>query len=184
MYKESTASHRFNNELRYREGDHQRQRQLTPAYLLEPVRIALGGEIELDPCTESDNPTGATQYFTREDDGLQQLWRGMTIYCNPPYGKAREPWVNRCIEAAASGRKVVLLIPSHTDTRLVQRCFATATSVCFIKGRVKFGIPRSNGRQEAASHPSALFGWNLSLAGLHNQGTVLMLDRPRGEDPR
>ncbi|AXQ64156.1 hypothetical protein I5H56_gp099 [Mycobacterium phage KristaRAM] len=33
----------------------------------------------------------------------------------------------------------------------------------FIKGRVKFGVLRNNGRQEAASHPSVLFGWNVHL---------------------
>lgn len=46
------AAHRFSNDLRRRAGDHIMQRQLTPGYVLEPVRAALGGVIELDPCTE------------------------------------------------------------------------------------------------------------------------------------
>ena len=158
----SNASHRFNNDLRYREGEHPNQRQLTPPYILEPVREAMGG-IELDPCTEPDNPTAAQRFYTVDDDGLVQPWDAETIYCNPPYGKAREPWTKRCIEAAATGSKVVLLIPSHTDTRLVQQCFATATCALFIRGRVKFGVLRNNRRQEAASHPSVLFGWNVYL---------------------
>ena len=37
-----TAAHRFNNELRYREGDHPNQTQFTPEYVLEPVRVDLG----------------------------------------------------------------------------------------------------------------------------------------------
>lgn len=158
----SNAAHRFNNDLRYREGGHVNQRQLTPPYILEPIREALGG-IELDPCTEPDNPTGADRLYTAEDDGLGKPWDAETIYCNPPYGKAREPWTRRCIAAAAAGARVVLLIPSHTDTRLVHECFTTATCALFIRGRVKFGVLRNNRRQEAASHPSALFGWNVYL---------------------
>lgn len=135
-----SASHRFSNALRYRDGGHDNQRQLTPPYVLEPVRLALGG-IDLDPCTEPDNPTRAERFFTQEDDGLRQPWSG-AVYCNPPYGKAREPWVNMCISHAIAGAPVVLLIPSHTDTRVVQRCLETATSVVFIRG---------------------LFGWNIDL---------------------
>lgn len=158
------AGHRFNNDVRYRTNKHPNQRQLTPGYVLAPVRQALGGEIELDPCTEPDNPTGAQRFYTEADDGLTSPWNVGTIYCNPPYGKAREPWVKLCIAAGGRGAQVVLLIPSHTDTRVVQSCFRTATSAAFIKGRVKFGVLRNNGRQEAASHPSALFGWNVDLS--------------------
>lgn len=166
----SIAAHRFSNDLRYRTGEHPNQRQLTPPYVLEPVREVMGG-IDLDPCTEPDNPTGASRFFTVDDDGLAQPWVG-SVYCNPPYGKAREPWVDRCIEHAATGAVVVLLIPAHTDTRVFQRCLATSTSVCFIRGRVKFGVLRANRRQEAASHPSALVGWNVGLLPLQRLGHV------------
>lgn len=172
----SRASHRFNNDLRYRGNDHARQRLLTPSYLLEPIRAALGGVIDLDPCTEPDNPTAALRFFTAVDDGLAQSWDADTIYVNPPYSKAREPWIARCVEASGAGSRVVALIPAHTDTRLVQRCLDTASTVCFIRGRVKFGVPRANGRQEAASHPSAVFGWNVDLFPLREQGIVLGLN--------
>lgn len=42
-----SAQHRFNNDLRYRDNDHEMQRQLTPSYVLEPVRQALDGLQEL-----------------------------------------------------------------------------------------------------------------------------------------
>lgn len=158
-----TARHRFNNDLRYRDDAHPNQRQLTPPYVLEPVRKALLG-IDLDPCTEPDNPTNARRFYTAEDDGLSQPWGGTlitSIFVNPPYSKAREPWAKRCIEAAASGVRVVLLIPSHTDTRLFHQAIESASHVVFIKGRVKFGVLRANRRQEAASHPSCLICWNL-----------------------
>lgn len=174
----SIAAHRFNNALRYRDDDHEMQRQLTPPYVLEPVRMALGG-IDLDPCTEPDNPTGAARFYTAETDGATEPWDADTIYVNPPYSKARERWVARCIDAAAEGARVVLLMPSHTDTRLFHRAIQTASHVVFIKGRVKFGILRENRRQEAASHPSCLIAWNLtSPAPMDTLGATWPLYRP------
>lgn len=187
-----SAAHRFNNALRYRDDAHPNQRQLTPAYVLEPVRQALGG-IDLDPCTEPDNPTGAGEFVTPPADGAAEPWRARSIYVNPPYSKARERWVDRCIEAARLGSRVVLLIPAHTDTRLFHRILATADEVAslhvvFIKGRVKFGVLRENRRQEAASHPSALICWNLPdvtpLAHLGSLWPVAALaPTPPGENP-
>jgi len=158
-----TAAYRFNNDLRYRESDHPNQTQFTPNYVLDLVRVDLGGRIALDPCTTVDNPVGASNFFTAVDDGLAHDWNGRTVFVNPPYGKARELWVERCIEAAAFGQRVILLIPAATDTRIFQRAVGTATAVVFIRGRVKFGTLRPNRRQHAASHPSALIGWNTYL---------------------
>ena len=179
------AAHRFNNDLRYRDGAHPNQRQLTPPYVLEPERVALGG-IGLDPCTEPDNPTRAERFYTIDDDGLSSPWFGSdwlpSIYCNPPYGKAKEPWVEACIEAGARGQRVVLLIPAHTDTRVFQRAMHTADAVVFIKGRVKFGVLRKNRRQEAASHPSALLGWNVDLSACSKLGKVVHLTRAHSDE--
>ena len=157
----SQAAHRFNNDLRYRDGSHERNVQLTPDYILDPVREDLGGTIELDPCTTPDNPVGAEWFFSPPVDGIAQEWNGRSIFVNPPYGKAREPWVEKCIHAGSCGIKVALLIPAHTDTRIFQRAAQTAHDLLFIRGRVKFGILRPNRRQFAASHPSVLIGWNV-----------------------
>lgn len=178
-----SAAHRFNNDLRYRHDGHEMQRQLTPPYVLEPIRRALGA-IELDPCTEPDNPCGAERFYTAETDGAEGSWVAETIYVNPPYSKARERWVRRCIEAATDGSRVVLLMPSHTDTRLFHEAIQTASHVVFIKGRVKFGILRKNRRQEAASHPSCLIAWNLTdVSPLAHLGAVWYLNAPEGTTP-
>lgn len=181
--KAASASHRMNNDVRYRDANHPAQWQFTPAYVLDLVRVDLGGVIALDPCTTEDNPVGATHFFTAEDDGLAQDWNGRTIFVNPPYGKAREPWVEKCISAGALGQKVILLIPSATDTRIFQRAAASATAIVFIQGRVKFGTLRENRRQHAASHPSALIGWNTHLRacaalGLHTAATLSPPESP------
>ncbi len=168
----SNAVSRFNNDLRYRDGAHPNQTQLTPDYVLEPVCEALGG-IALDPCTEPDNPTRAERFYYLPVDGVVQPWDARSIFVNPPYGKAREPWVRRCIESGSLGRRVVLLIPAATDTRIFQEALSSADEVVFIKGRVKFGVLRPNRRQVAASHPSALIGWNVSLAACAHLGLLV-----------
>lgn len=164
------AAHRFNNDLRYREEDHPQQTQLTPPYVLEPVREALGGVIDLDPCTLESNPVGAERFYYPPADGAELPWGTERIYVNPPYGKARERWVRRCIQAAGEGAQVVLLIPAATDTRIFQRALSTADGAVLIRGRVKFGVLRPNRRQVAASHPSALIGWNVDLSPCDHLG--------------
>lgn len=173
-----TAAHRFDNRLRYRDGDHPNQTALTPAYVLDPVRAMLGGTIGLDPCTTPDNPVGAEQFYAPPEDGAALPWDADTIWVNPPYGKARERWVARCADAGAAGRRVVLLIPAHTDTRVFQRALDTCASALLVRGRLKFGIPRANGRQVAASHPSALIAWNADLSACGDLGAVVASVRP------
>jgi hypothetical protein len=170
-----TAAHRFDNALRYRAEDHPNQTALTPRYILDPVREALDGMIDLDPCTTADNPVGAVRFYSPPADGASLPWDGPTIYVNPPYGKARERWVRRCIRAGAEGKQVVLLIPAHTDTRIFQEAASTADALLFIRGRVKFGVLRPNRRQVAASHPSALIGWNVDLRPAAHLGLLIPL---------
>ena len=140
--------------------------------MLVPVREALGGQIDLDPCSTADNPTGATFYYYPPGDGAEAPWGFGTIFVNPPYGKARERWVERCIESGRLGARVVLLIPAATDTRIWQRAAATSSSLVFIRGRLKFGVLRPNRRQVAASHPSSLIGWNVDLTPCAHLGLM------------
>jgi hypothetical protein len=166
------ASDRFDNEKRRRPDHHARQAMLTPPYVLEPVRGLLGG-IGLDPCTEPDNPTGAGLFYSLPNDGCVLPWDAQSVFCNPPYGEARDRWVDRCIAEAEIGRRVILLIPAHPDTRTFQKAMAASASVLFVKGRLKFGVLRENRRQEAASHGSALIGFNVDLSPLSRLGVVL-----------
>jgi DNA N-6-adenine-methyltransferase (Dam) len=165
------AFHRFDNEKRRRPEHHARQAMLTPPYVLEPVRRLLGG-IELDPCTEPDNPTGAVRFYCPPQDGCALPWDARTVFCNPPYGEVRWRWVDRCITEAGRGARVILLMPASTDTRTFQKAFASSTTCLFLQGRVKFGVLRENRRQEAASHGSALIGFGVDLTPLDSLGVV------------
>lgn len=72
MTTSAPALFRFDNALRRRAEHAEEQVHLTPAYVLEPVRKALGGRIELDPCTTPDNPVGADRFFALPDDGASR----------------------------------------------------------------------------------------------------------------
>jgi phage N-6-adenine-methyltransferase len=173
------AAHRFSNALRYRDPEDDRQVQYTPSWLVASIRVVLGGDIGLDPCTTDENPVDAIQYFTPETDGLASGWdNAKTIFVNPPYGRAREPWVEKCIEAAQRGAKAVLLMPAHPDTKCFQHAASHAVDVLFLRGRLKFGVLRENRRQAAASHPSALFGFNVSLRSLSTYGLTMSIVEP------
>lgn len=171
----SIAAHRFDNAKRRRDEAHPRQAWLTPAYVIEPIRELFGGRIGLDPCTEPDNPLGAERFYTPPDDGCVLPWGDDTVYCNPPYGEARERWVDRCISEGTRA-KVVLLIPSHTDTKGFQRALRYATGCVFIRGRLRFGVLRNNGIQQAASHGSALFGFGVDVRPLASLGVFVHPD--------
>ena len=127
------ASHRFDNEKRRRPDEHARQAMLTPAYALEPIREVLGG-IGLDPCTEPNNPTGAAQFYCLPQDGCVLPWDADSIYCNPPYGEARDRWATRCIAESKTGKRIVLMIPAHPDTRTFRKPLPPVHPYCFLKG--------------------------------------------------
>ena len=168
----TSAIVRFDNAKRRRPEDHVRQRMMTPAYILEPIRQLLGG-IGLDPCTEPDNPTGADSFYAPPQDGAALPWEAATVFVNPPYGEVRDRWVDRCI-AEGQSRRVVLLIPSHTETGTFQRALGACTSVIFVRARLRFGVLRENRRQEAASHGSAVLGFGVDLSPLHGLGVPMV----------
>ncbi len=149
-----------------------RQRQLTPEYVLRPIWLDLGG-IGLDPCTEAENPTRAESFYclANGDDGLALPWNTDRLFVNPPYGRARERWVERVI--AASGQRV-LLIPAATETALVQSVLGAADQVVFVSPRLTFTLVRpygGRGIKEQASHGSLIAGFGLALNHTASLGT-------------
>lgn len=174
-----SAAHRFDNAKRRRPEDHPNQVQLTPDYLLDPLRALMGG-IDLDPCTEPDNPVGAAMFYHLPMDGCALSWNARTVFVNPPYGEVRKRWVDRCIAEAKQGTQIALLIPAATETQVFQQALMAAETVLIVRARLRFGVKRENGRQKAASHGSALFGFNLDLSAMPGElGAVLTSRRTR-----
>ena len=162
------------NRARWRFGSDPRNVVLTPAYVLEPIRAALGGVIGLDPCTEPDNPTGAERWYALPTNGLAEPWDAESVYCNPPYGAARVPWIRRCIELGQTGRyRVALLIPAETDTPIVQGVLAGADAVTLIHGRLVWGGSRPNGRAVAQGRGSMVATWGADVDPLAELGVTM-----------
>lgn len=103
----------------------------------------------LDVCATAQNAK-CPRYFTREQDGLAQEWRGV-CWMNPPYGRQIGVWVKKAYETAQCGNgTVICLLPSRTDTRWWHD-YCMKGEIVFIKGRLRFC-----GSKNPAPFPSAV----------------------------
>ncbi len=104
----------------------------------------------LDPCATPNNAK-CHKFYTMLDDGLSKSWKGETVFVNPPYS-ANKDWLKKCYEESLNpSTKVVVLIPSRTDTKYWHNYIMKAKEIYFIKGRLKFG-----GQKNSAPFPSCL----------------------------
>ena len=83
-------------------------------------------------------------------NGLGVDWDGESVWINPPYGRIIKDWTAAAVEHYKKGGKVVMLLPSRTDTRWFHDDCALG-DIEFIKGRLKFG-----GSATAAPFPSMI----------------------------
>lgn len=85
------------------------------------------------------------RYFTREVDGLNQSWRGETVFCNPPTGrKSLRAWVKKAYkEGHKKNTVVVMLLPVSTDSFWFQQYIygKDGVRVRFLPERVKMTNP-------------------------------------------
>jgi site-specific DNA-methyltransferase (adenine-specific) len=103
----------------------------------------------LDPCATAKNAKCA-KFFTKEENGLLQSWKGERVFCNPPYGKEISAWVKKCYKESQNGAEiVVMLIPARTDTRFFHEYIYQKHEVRFIAGRLHF-----NESKRSAPFPS------------------------------
>lgn len=125
----------------------------TPAAIVASVREVLG-PIELDPasCAVANTTVGAERFYTKELDGLLQPWQSTTLYLNPPYGAAIQPWIERLVDQYESGSigAAIALVPARVDTQWWWRL--RHYPVCFLAGRLRF-----SNAQNSAPFPCAVF---------------------------
>ena len=105
----------------------------------------------LDPCATSQSAK-CKKYFTEEDDGLIQDWKGHKVFVNPPYGRNIGAWIKKGYEESKKHNTlVVMLLPSRTDTKWWHDYVMKAKEIHFVRGRLKFGSSTN-----AAPFPSAV----------------------------
>ncbi|MCX5674982.1 MAG: DNA N-6-adenine-methyltransferase [Planctomycetota bacterium] len=113
----------------------------TPRKYVEAVKRVLGGDIDLDPCSNARSIVHArTEYVLPRHDGLRESWDFRRIYVNPPYGADRvrgtriKDWLRRCADAHKRyGSEVIALVPVATNTsHWKEYVWGKATAVCFL----------------------------------------------------
>ncbi len=102
------------------------------------------GSVDLDPasCADANQVVGATQIYTKEENGLALPWQGC-IWLNPPYGTERGKsrsglWIKKLLAEYQAGHveQAILLVNANTDTRWFQPLWRYL--LCFTDGRVNF----------------------------------------------
>lgn len=136
----------------------------TPAEIIEAT-IALFGEIDLDPCSNSHQAPNvpAKRCYTAADDGLAQFWGGR-VYMNPPYGRGIDKWCRKLAESYNYGfvTEAIALLPARTDTQWWQ--IMRDYYRCEVIGRLTF-----IGNDNPAPFPSAIFYLGPNLAGFYQE---------------
>lgn len=114
----------------------------TPQWFFDELNEEFG--FTLDPCATELNHK-CENYYTKNENGLEQDWAGNVVFCNPPYGREIGEWVRKCHEEAKKPDTMcVMLIPARTDIKYFHEYIYNQAEVRFIRGRLKFGD--GNGR--------------------------------------
>jgi phage N-6-adenine-methyltransferase len=111
----------------------------TPQEFFDKYNALYG--FNLDVCANQNNAK-CSNFFSIEDNGLEQEWRG-SCWMNPPYGREIIHWMRKAYESSLCGATVVCLVPARTDTKWWHE-YAMKGDIEFIKGRLKFGNSKNN----------------------------------------
>lgn len=134
----------------------------TPQWVIS-LALTVMGSIDLDPCTLPENPTGASRYYTKIEDGLTQPWLG-NVWLNPPYSKPL-PWLQKLV--AHHQRGDVLQAISLVKSGVLQNkgtgplVHSTATTFGLWNGRLRFEALRSTATQSSPDFDVAVIYWGL-----------------------
>ena len=114
----------------------------TPSPIIELAR-QLMGEIDLDPASNASaqETVKASRFYTRDNDGLAQRWKGH-VWLNPPYSQPLiSQFVDKLIqEYALRVSEAVVLVNNATDTEWFQK-LAAAGAVMFSRSRIQYSRP-------------------------------------------
>jgi len=83
--------------------------------------------------------------ITPETDGLLKDW-GASNFVNPPYSrKLKEAFIRKAYEESKKGKKVVMLLPVSTSTKIFHEVIFPNCDIEFVKGRIGFIGYRTDG---------------------------------------
>ena len=113
----------------------------TPTEFTKAAWVVMGS-IDCDPASSrvANKTIGAGVFFDADQDGLKQKWNG-NVWMNPPYA---QPLISQfsaaVVEKFKAGeiKQACVLVNNATETGWFQGMLASASAVCFVKGRIKF----------------------------------------------
>ncbi len=134
---------------------------MTPAAIFDPVQSMC--QFDLDACATDATAARVAQFIGPETDALSVRWadHGKRVWCNPPYGRGIDRWLEKASKACLDGCDlVVVMINANTDTKYWRawvadnpNCFA----VVFIQPRVKFDRPDGEKSHHAPKGSALVF---------------------------
>lgn len=105
--------------------------------------------------------TKAPQFYTKEDNALEQSWPSGILWCNPPFGKELKLFVEKALDELwhqepMKYTEVWFLIPARTDTNWFHDfVWPNAEHIYFIRGRLNF-LEHGTCKKSGATFPSML----------------------------
>jgi len=115
----------------------------SPPGVVSAARDVLGA-IDLDPasCEAANTVVQASQFYSIEDNGLEQPWHGR-VFMNPPY---RQPDIKQFSEkfarhVEAGDIQGIVLVNNATDTQWFGTLAGAATAFCLLSSRCTFWQP-------------------------------------------
>ena len=132
----------------------------TPPEIIALVREVMGS-IDCDPASSdaAQKTIGATTYFTKETNGLEQPWTG-NVFLNPPYSHPETTnFINRAITVIGKREctQIICLTNNATDTTWFHALLHASKIICLPKTRLKFY--NSNAETLGARQGQVLFYW-------------------------
>jgi phage N-6-adenine-methyltransferase len=121
----------------------------TPPYVFDKLNDEF--KFTLDPCATDQNHK-CQKYFTKDKNGLKQLWGNHRVFMNPPYGRDITLWMRKAYEESLRGAMVVCLIPARTDTAWWHD-YSMKGEIRFVRGRIGFIKNDDGGKPSVAKAP-------------------------------
>ena len=137
----------------------------TKPELWRPIKQAVGG-FDVDPASGAESEHIAETVYTKEDDGLQQEWKG-NVWLNPPFSE-KLPFFRKLVNELERGNitTAVALAPVDTSTQWFQSWYSQAELMCWLEGRSWY---------ESTGSPP--FNTVIGVFGEYNDELVTVLDR-------
>lgn len=132
--------------------------QSTPQPLFDELNLVY--DFTLDVCADRSNHKCDRYYGPggEEEDALSVDWPTEgNLWMNPPYSRGnQQKFVEKAIQTAERGGRVIALLPADTSTRLFHRSIWQRYHVVFLPKRIKF-----NGAKNSAKFGSMIVDFSL-----------------------